>query len=69
MVDPNDPPWIEHEARRFPLHLVDPTKNANRQRSDNLDEPHASRVEFDPSRALLNNKALGRKPSSTEEET
>jgi putative transposase len=68
MVDPDEPPWIEHEGRRFVLRPVDPMKNANRKRSDNLDEPHESRVDFDPSRALLD-KALGRKPSPTEDES
>lgn len=67
MVDPNEPPWIEHEGRRYDLHPVDPLKNATRKRSaENLEQPPESRVDFDPPGALLN-KALGRKSSSTEE--
>lgn len=66
MVDPSEPPWIEHEGRRFALRPVDPVKNANRKRSaENLDQPHEARVAFDPSRALLD-RAVGR--SSTTEE-
>lgn len=62
LVDPSEPPWIEHEGKRFVLHPVDPVRNATRPRSEsNLDEPHAARVPFDPPRALLD-KALGRKP-------
>lgn len=62
LVDPAEPPWIEHEGRRFVLHPVDPVKNASRKRSaDNLDRPHACRVDFDPPKTLLD-RALGRLP-------
>jgi len=60
LVDPTEPPWIEHEGKCFVLHPVDPIRNASRPRSpQNLDAPHAVRVDFDPPRALLD-KALGR---------
>lgn len=62
LVDPTEPPWIEHEGKRFILSPVDPVRNATRPRShQNLDEPHAARVPFDPTRALLD-KAIGKKP-------
>ena len=60
MVDPTEPPWLEHEGRRFVLGPVDPVKNGHRRRShDNLDRPHDSKVAFDPATALLD-RALGR---------
>ncbi|WXB14792.1 integrase core domain-containing protein [Pendulispora albinea] len=65
LVDPSEPPFIDHEGKRFVLHPVDPVRNATRPRSaQNLDEPHVARVAFDPSRALLD-KALGRKPEGS----
>jgi len=67
LIDPSEPPWIEHEGRRFLLHPVDPVKNGTRRRSDNLDHAHESRVDFDPSRALLN-RALGKSGGSDAEE-
>lgn len=59
---PDDPPWIEHEERIYPLRRVDPIANGRRERSrSNLDTPHAARVPFDPPRALLD-RALGITP-------
>jgi hypothetical protein len=56
---PDDPPWIEHEEKQFPLTPVDAVKNGRRPRSaSNLDAPHPARVSFDPPRALLD-RALG----------
>ncbi|HEX7273200.1 MAG TPA: DDE-type integrase/transposase/recombinase [Casimicrobiaceae bacterium] len=67
MVDPEDPPYIEHEGKRFPLHMVDPVANARRPRSaSSHDAPHEARVPFDPARALLD-KQLGRGPRATPE--
>jgi transposase InsO family protein len=64
LVDPTEPPWLDHEGKRFVLHPVDPVRNATRARSDhNLDTPHAARVDFDPPRALLD-KALGKRPGA-----
>ncbi len=40
MVDPTEPPWIEHEGRRFVLGPVDPVKNGHRRRSH--DNPRSS---------------------------
>jgi transposase InsO family protein len=60
LVDPDDCPWIEHEGRRYPLHSVDPVRNAHRRRTGRwLDEPDKARVAFDPPKAALD-RALGR---------
>ncbi|HQP36471.1 MAG TPA: DDE-type integrase/transposase/recombinase [Polyangiaceae bacterium] len=60
LIDPDDPPWIEHEGRQHPLHPVDPAANAHRPRSVCcLDQPHDARVPFDPPRTTLD-RALGR---------
>jgi transposase InsO family protein len=61
LVDPGEPPWIEHEGRPHVLHPVNPKKNAQRTRSSScLDAPHPTRTVFDPARALLD-RALGKK--------
>jgi len=62
LVDPQEPPSIEHEGKRFALHKVDPIRNASRPRSPSShDAPHEARVPFDPPRALLD-RQLGRSP-------
>ena len=62
MVDPSEPPWIEHEGTRHILKPVDPRANAHRQRAPAcLDQPHQARTPFDPPKALLD-KSLGRAP-------
>jgi transposase InsO family protein len=61
MVDPTEPPWIDHEGKRHVLRPVDPKKNARRARPAFCrDVPHEARIPFDPPAALLD-KALGRK--------
>lgn len=68
MVDPTEPPWIEHEGRTFPLRPVDPIKNAHRARSkDCLDKTHESKVSFDPPKALLD-QAMGRSTATDSQE-
>lgn len=63
LVDADDPPWIEHEDKVYPLSLVDPVKNSRRARSPgSLDEIHPARVPFDPSATLVD-RALGRRPA------
>jgi putative transposase len=59
---PDDPPWIEHEDKRYPLTLVDPVANGKQPRRSpqNLDAPHPARIDFDPTGALLD-RALGRR--------
>jgi putative transposase len=67
LAEPDAPPWIEHERKRFPLAPVDPIRNARRTRSvSNLDAPHPARVAFDPPSALLD-RALGRRPGDDKE--
>lgn len=61
LAEPDAPPWIEHEGKRFALAQVDPIRNARRSRSlSNLDAPHPARVPFDPPSALLD-RAVGRR--------
>ncbi len=58
-------PWAEHEGKRYELHLVDPEKNASRQRPPRTDTPAKKPdqpVSFDPPKALLD-RALGRRPA------
>jgi len=61
LVDPQRPPWVEHDDKTLPLHLVDPKSNAHRGRP----RRHARRkkgidaVAFDPNAVLLA-AALGR---------
>lgn len=67
MVDPTDPPWIEHEKRRFELHPVDAVANSRRPRNrQNLDAAHPARTPFDPPKALLD-RAVGRSPLDPKE--
>lgn len=70
LVDPNEPPWLEHEGRVHVLHPVNPKHNARRSRSPScLDKAHPARksVPFDPPKALLD-RTLGRKPAQDTEE-
>lgn len=68
MVDPIEPPWIEHEGRMHLLRPVDPIRNAHRARSkDCLDEVHESKVPFDPPGALLD-QAMGRSTTTESED-
>jgi hypothetical protein len=63
---PDDPPWVEHDGRRYPLHPVDPVRNARRRRvprrppAPDAPTPTAP-VPFDPPGALLD-RAAGRRP-------
>lgn len=67
MVDPNEPPWLDHEGTRHPLRPVDPKKNARRTRPSFCnDAPHRARTPFDPPKALLD-KTLGRNPQKEDE--
>jgi putative transposase len=67
MVDPEEPPYIEHEKKRHALHKVDPVKNATRPRSlSSHDAPHPARVPFDPTRTMLDEQ-LGRRPHTRDD--
>jgi putative transposase len=69
LVDPSEPPWIEHEGRARMLHPVNPKKNAQRTRSSScLDEPHPTRTSFDPAKALLD-RAVGKSRSPEGDES
>jgi len=69
LLDPEAAPWIECEDKRFEMHPVDPTHNANRTRvedDDEADETEAS-TSFDPNTALLE-RATGRTSTSTDKD-
>lgn len=71
VVDPSEPPWIEHEGRVHLLFPVNPKANAHKSRSKScLDAVHLARkpVRFDPPKALLD-QTLSRKPKSEDEVT
>jgi putative transposase len=62
LVEPTEAPWVEHEAKRYELHLVDPIANAKRKRPPRRAAPASSnppRPGFDPAGALLD-QAVGR---------
>jgi hypothetical protein len=62
LLDPNEPPWIEHDGKRLPLHPVDPVGNARRKRPPRrvqADAQVGDPVDFDPAGALLD-RAVGR---------
>ena len=50
MVDPAEPPWIEHEGVRHILQPVDPRRSTPTARGAPvcLDKPHEARTSFDP---------------------
>jgi hypothetical protein len=64
LVDLTEPPWIEHDGKKLPLHPVDPITNARRKRKPRREDVESPRkaVHFDPALALLD-MAAGRKPS------
>jgi putative transposase len=65
LVEPGEPPWIEHEGKPRPLHPVDPVRNARRRRAVLVAPSPEPTVPFDPARALLD-RAVGRRPHPTE---
>lgn len=52
LLDPNEPPWIEHEEQRLVLHLVDPQANAKRKRTKRT-RRGIDAVDFDPNGVRL----------------
>ena len=63
MIDPSEPPWLEHEGRVHLLYPVNPKANGQKPRSKScLDAAHPARkpVPFDPPKALLD-QTLGRR--------
>lgn len=70
LIDPSEPPWLEHEGRAHVLHPVNAKANAQRPRSKScLDAAHPARkpVPFDPPKAMLD-QALGRKPTHVDDD-
>lgn len=61
LVDPQSPPWVEHEEKKRPLRLVDPKHNAHAGRPTRHVRPRKGidAVAFDPNAVLLD-AALGR---------
>jgi transposase InsO family protein len=64
LVDVAEPPWVEHEGKRLPLHRLDPVRNARRPRRCRW-TPGEKTVPFDPPGALLD-RAAGRIRSTEE---
>jgi putative transposase len=64
LLEPDSPPWIEHEGKCLPLYPVDPVANARRRRQHHSTTPQPS-VPFDPPGALLD-QAVGRTPRRKE---
>jgi transposase InsO family protein len=52
LLEPTEPPWVEHEGKRLPLHHVDPRSNAKRVRSKRP-RRGIDAVDFDPTTTLL----------------
>lgn len=68
LVDPAEPPWVEHDGKRLPLHALDPVRNSRRKRQPNRATAAPTlpgKVHFDPPKALLD-KAVGRAPRTEE---
>ncbi len=53
LLDPTEPPWVEHEEQRLVLSPVDPTSNARRRRTAERRRRGLDAVDFDPPGALL----------------
>jgi putative transposase len=68
LLDEREPPWVEHDDKRLPLHAVDPLTNARRRRPPAA--PTTAKpapVPFDPAGALLD-RAAGRPPRHADDE-
>lgn len=58
--EPNLDPWVEHDGKKYPLHQVDPLKNAHRKREARRDlAASAPPRDFDPAGALLAQSVAG----------
>ena len=68
LLDSREPPWVEHDDKRLPLHPVDPLVNARRGRPKATPPAAApAPVPFDPAGALLD-RAAGRPPRHADDE-
>lgn len=66
LAEPDAAPWLEHQGKRYPLHPVNPVKNASlkrppRKSQAEVDPEKKRNVAFDPPTALLD-RASGRPP-------
>jgi transposase InsO family protein len=52
LLDPNEPPWVEHEEQRLKLRLVDPRANAKRTRKKRA-KRGIDAIDFDPNGVRL----------------
>ncbi|MCB9609908.1 MAG: transposase [Polyangiaceae bacterium] len=59
LLEPREPPWIEHEGQRHGLRLVDPVANAETPRKRTRRARGVDVIPFDPAGALLD-RSLGR---------
>jgi hypothetical protein len=60
LPDVAQPPWVEHDGKRFGLHPSDPVANSRKPRRRE-ERPAQTGVTFDPPGALLD-RAAGRRP-------
>jgi transposase InsO family protein len=61
----DDPPWVEHDGKRYSLSPVDAVANSKKKRRRDQ-PPSTPSVPFDPARALLD-RAAGRPPLHKED--
>lgn len=61
----DDPPWVEHDGKRYALSPVDAVANSKKKRRRD-EQPSSPSVPFDPARALLD-RAAGRPPLHKED--
>ena len=52
VLNPTEPPWVEHEEQRLPLRRVDPVANSRRKRSKRA-KRGIDAIDFDPPGVLL----------------
>jgi hypothetical protein len=58
--EPNLEPWVEHDGKKYPLHRVDPLKNAHRKREARRELAAAAPPrDFDPAGVLLAQSVAG----------
>jgi putative transposase len=62
LLDPTQPPWVEHEDQRLLLEPVDPEANANRPRNSRL-RTGIDAMNFDPASAMLARALNEERPS------
>lgn len=53
LLDPTEPPWVEHEDQRLALRPVDARANAKRKKRSHHKKRGVDAIDFDPNRARL----------------